>query len=265
MKSSDLFEFLNNTFPEVHSEAWDNTGIQIVDFSQNIENVLITLDITDKSIEFAKHTKADLIIAHHPFIFSPLKNIDLSSYKGRIIKEAIINQIGIYSLHTNYDVSNIGMNKQICDTLQLINTHVLNTKEDVQNEGYGMIGELRHPVSLDNFIDSVKKHFNLSWAMLYSKEHEKNEKTIHKIAYCGGSGADFITDAANQKVDLYLTGDIGHHDAQLAYEAGIAVLDVTHYGLEKVFITHLANIIKEEFPELSIFLYDVNHFSGTIK
>lgn len=95
-------------------------------------------------------------------------------------------------------------------------------------KGIGRIADLKKAVDLDNFIDSVKKVYDLELIKVV-----KSKKKIKKVALCSGSGADFIKDAYYQGADLYLTGDVKFHEAQSAEELGLSLIDFGHYGSEK--------------------------------
>lgn len=262
MVLNDLIYYMNEKFPLYLAEAWDNSGSQLVDEKKEVKKIILTLDVTDKVVDQAIENEVDLIISHHPFIFSPLKNLELNSYRGSIIKNLIINNISCYSMHTNYDSEKNGMNEVISKMLKLSNcSNIIETYGEV-DAGFGMIGELEELVGFEDFVNNVKSIFNIDYVVEYFFDHNIQ---IKNVAFCGGSGADFIAEASKRKADIYLTGDIKHHDAQLAYELGLNLLDVTHYGLEKVFIDHMARIIKDKFPDIEIYKYSINDFSGIVK
>ncbi|MFW6295063.1 MAG: Nif3-like dinuclear metal center hexameric protein [Halanaerobium sp.] len=101
--------------------------------------------------------------------------------------------------------------------------------ENLKNEkGIGRIADLKKEINLDNFIDLVKKVYDLELIKVV-----KSKKKIKKVALCSGSGADFIKDAYYQGADLYLTGDVKFHEAQSAEELGLSLIDFGHYGSEK--------------------------------
>lgn len=95
-------------------------------------------------------------------------------------------------------------------------------------EGIGRVADLKKAVKLDSFLKESKEIFNLEY-LKYVAAEEK----IERIALCSGSGADFIKDAYYKGADLYLTGDVKYHEAQLAEELGISLIDFGHYGSEK--------------------------------
>ncbi len=95
-------------------------------------------------------------------------------------------------------------------------------------KGIGRVADLKTEIDLDAFLDKIKEIYDLDQIKVV-----KAKNTVKRIALCSGSGADFIKDAYYQGADLYLTGDIKYHEAQLAEELGINLVDFGHYGSEK--------------------------------
>ena len=121
----DITNFLENLAPLSLQESYDNAGLITGDFNTEISNVLITLDVTEKVVEEAIQKKAELIVAHHPIIFSGLKKITGKNYVERTLIKAIKNDIAIYAAHTNLDSVDGGVNRKICDKLGLQNCKIL--------------------------------------------------------------------------------------------------------------------------------------------
>lgn len=258
----DLMEYLNQMFPFETSEDWDNSGKQIAYDQKTINRIVVGVDLTDKLLNKAIEVHADLIITHHPFIFSPLKSVDISSYKGDMIKKMIVNDISSIALHTNYDLSFHGMGQVIGSKMGLVNLACLATGENSQESGFGSVGDLVDEVELSEFIDNFKRKFQLDYVTLYN---ESVRKKIKKVAFCGGAGGEFISDAINIRSDIYITGDITHHDAQSAYEGGVVLMDPTHYGLEKVFVDHISELIRDRFSGVELIPYHINEFKASIR
>lgn len=121
----DITNFLENLAPLSLQESYDNAGLITGDVNSEISTVLITLDVTEKVVDEAIQKKAELIVAHHPIIFSGLKKITGKNYVERILINAIKNDIAIYAAHTNLDSIDGGVNRKICDKLGLQNCKIL--------------------------------------------------------------------------------------------------------------------------------------------
>ncbi|MBU8905684.1 Nif3-like dinuclear metal center hexameric protein [Desertibacillus haloalkaliphilus] len=103
----------------------DKVGLQVGTLNKPVRKVMVALDVLEDVIDEAIHEEVDLIIAHHPLIFRPLKNIMTDRAHGRIVEKAIKNDITIYAAHTNLDVANGGVNDLMAEALGLEDTEVL--------------------------------------------------------------------------------------------------------------------------------------------
>lgn len=107
--------------------------------------------------------------------------------------------------------------------------------------GYGRIGEIEK-TPLTSYLDKIKKKLNVDHLIVYGSK----EKDINKVAVCGGSGSSFIHDAYLNKADIYITGDIKYHDAQLGQELGLTIVDAGHYHTEKVILPVIEQYLHEK-------------------
>ncbi len=125
MNISGIINFLETIAPPALQEAYDNAGLISGDVQTQCSGVLVTLDATEEVVKEAIQQGCNLIIAHHPIIFSGLKKIDPGHYVGRAIISAIKNDIAIYAIHTNLDNVIRGVNGQAASMLELQETRVL--------------------------------------------------------------------------------------------------------------------------------------------
>ena len=111
-------------------EGYDNAGLQIGLTDAEVAGVLLCLDVTEKVVDEAIASGCNLIVSHHPLIFSPLKKITGRNYIERCVIKALQNGIAIYSAHTNIDSAPGGVNYRIAEILGLQNVRILVPKED---------------------------------------------------------------------------------------------------------------------------------------
>lgn len=121
----NVISVLEKSVPISLQESYDNCGLLVGDPQDEFKSALLCLDVTENVMYEAKSLGCNLIIAHHPLIFSGLKKINGSNSTQRILIEAIKNNICIYAAHTNFDNIGFGVNKKICDKLGLINCEIL--------------------------------------------------------------------------------------------------------------------------------------------
>ena len=125
MKVKDVTNYLETIAPLQLQEEYDNAGLIIGNGNDRIKGVLICLDVTDEVLNEAINLKCNLIIAHHPLIFSGIKKINDSSYPSSCVYKAIQNGINIYAIHTNLDNVPQGVNGKIADILNLNSREIL--------------------------------------------------------------------------------------------------------------------------------------------
>jgi len=236
-------------------EDWDNSGLQIGDMNIDIKTVMLTLDIDLNAVNYAIEHKVDLIITHHPFLFGPLKSIDYNTYDGKIIRALITNNVNLYSIHTSLDMAEKGINYQLAHKLNISEFQVLHQTND-DKSGYGGIGSIEAQ-DIVKYAKQVKILLNCKNIKLYCCNENQSVK---KIAFCGGSGSDFIDDAINFKADVYITGDIKYHQAQRALKSNLSIIDAGHFCTENYFMINLKNILEKskQGKELQIILLDTN-------
>lgn len=125
LKVSDIIKILEKKYPKQNAESWDNVGLLVGESTQEVSKVQISLDVTERVIDNAVENNVDMIISHHPMIFSPLKSINNGSLNGRKILKLIKNNIAVYSMHTNLDSSSEGLNEYVTELLGWEDTKVI--------------------------------------------------------------------------------------------------------------------------------------------
>lgn len=131
MKLKTIILELEELAPPIYQESYDNAGLICGDKNMNISKALICIDSTEDIIDEAIAKGANLIIAHHPIIFSGLKTFTGKNYVERTIIKAIKNDIAIYAIHTNLDNVQEGVNSKICELLEIINPKILLPKKNI--------------------------------------------------------------------------------------------------------------------------------------
>lgn len=127
----DIINELEKIAPPSYQEIYDNAGLITGNALQEAKGILLCLDSTEEIIDEAIATGCNMVIAHHPIVFSGLKKITGKNYVERTIIKAIKNDIAIYAIHTNLDNVHAGVNKKICDKLGILNTKILSPKKNL--------------------------------------------------------------------------------------------------------------------------------------
>lgn len=213
---------------------------------------MLTLDIDEIIVEQAVNEQIDLIITHHPFIFSGLKSIDFNTYEGRIIQNLINNNINLYSMHTSFDMADAGVNQKLASKLGIQNYETLKIiNQDLS--GYGGVSDI-NPVKIEDYAKEVKNNLNALYIKLYCND---SNRVVKRVAFCGGSGSDFINDAIEKKADVYITGDIKYHQAQTALNNNLCIIDAGHFNTEYHSLENVRDVLINT-RELHIILIEKN-------
>ncbi|QSX06828.1 Nif3-like dinuclear metal center hexameric protein [Sedimentibacter sp. zth1] len=260
MNVKDVENYLNNELMLQEQEKWDNSGLQIGNYNQSVSGILLTLDITEECVDKCIESNCNLIISHHPLIFTSLKNIDVSTCNGRIIQKLLKYDISAYSMHTSLDLALNGVNESLADALGLKRTsNLIDINKNCANKiGYGGIAKIES-INIIEYAEIVKEKLMCKNVELYCNNVEKK---ISTIAFCGGSGANFIQNAILNNADVYITGDIKYHDAQFALNNNLAIIDAGHYNTERVVLDKLYEILFKKIKNIQV--YDKNFVNKVI-
>ena len=248
MTLEEIIIRLEELCPPQFAVSWDNSGLQVGRYDQDVKTVCLAVDATSPVISFAALHGADLLITHHPLLFSGIKSIHDRDFIGKRVMELIRNDISCYAMHTNFDV--MGMADAAADLLRLTEREVLEVtyEDEVSKEGIGRIGRLPEHMSLDEFAALVRDVFGLEQVRVYGDPND----TVITCAVLPGSGKEEISLAAARGADVMVTGDVNHHAGLDAVEKGIAVIDAGHYGVEKIFVPYMEDYLRRNLPGLEI-------------
>jgi dinuclear metal center YbgI/SA1388 family protein len=126
-----LTSFIESLFPLAVQEEYDNSGLLIGRYDASIDGALVCLNVTEEVVNEAIQKKCNLIISHHPMIFSGLKRLIGSSKSEILTEQCVKNNIHVYAIHTNADKAFPGINSYIAGKLGLVNTAVLVPEQDI--------------------------------------------------------------------------------------------------------------------------------------
>jgi len=229
MKTVEIFNILNNIFPADTACSFDNVGFLVGDRTAEISGILTVLDCDMAAIKKAVELGCNLIVTHHPIIFTPLKTVTEES----VVYAAIKNGISVISMHTNLDVGAGGVNDCLCKAVGF-----KNIKTHIAPDGYGLRIAQIEPCDCETLAKRFKSALNSEI------KYVKTNRPIKTVLVCSGSGGDFVGEAVNVGADALLTADVKHNFFIDAANAGIALFDAGHYSTEDVVTEPLAEIIR---------------------
>lgn len=230
MNKYEITKRIEKFAPPELVEKWDCSGWVVETENQDIQKIMLCLTVTDDVVRQAREQNCDMIVSHHP-----LFNVSIK-YKN----------IDIYCAHTNLDRAKGGTTDTLIKTLGL-------AKFIVANSGEGFVRYINYETSLQDFVKRLKK---ISPHLRYV--NNKDVTQLKRIAFCAGSGTEFIQEAFENGADALVTGDLKFHTA---LDSPIVVFDIGHFESEVLVLSVFEQIIgngigfvyaKEKSPFISI-------------
>lgn len=245
----DILEHIQTFAPTYMKENWDNVGLLCGSGSKEVHKVLIALDPFENVCNEAVQIGADLIVTHHPLIFSPIKSITDNDSIGRAIVALIRNDISAINAHTNLDCAPGGVNDALAARIGLENISVLSPSGTTEaGEPWGLIrcGEIPEQ-PLEDFLRSVKTRL-----ICPGLRYVSAGKPVHKVAVGGGSCGGFIQQAAAAGCDTFVTADIKYNQFWDAQALGLNLIDAGHFYTENPICAIVAQKLQEAFPNIQV-------------
>lgn len=230
MNKYEITKRIEKFAPPETQEKWDCSGWLVETENQDIQKIMLCLTVTDDVVRQAREQNCDMIVSHHP-----LFNVSIK-YKN----------IDIYCAHTNLDRAKGGTTDALIKTLGLAKFIVANSDE-------GFVRYINYETSLQDFVKRLKK---ISPHLRFV--NNKGVTKLKRIAFCAGSGTEFIQEAFENGADALVTGDLKFHTA---LDSPIVVFDIGHFESEVIVLSVFEQIIgngigfvyaKEKSPFISI-------------
>lgn len=238
MKICDILKFLESVAPFYTALSFDNIGLLVGDEQDEVSGILVSLDCFDEVVDRAEDLGANLIITHHPIIFSPLKTVT----KDSLVYKLIEKRISVISVHTNLDIAEGGVNDALCASLGLYDVETITARD-----GFLLrMGELDEAEDPYTFARHIKERLGGGVKFV------AGNRDISKVLVCGGSGGDYLFDALTAGADALVTADVKHHLFIEAGRLGISLFDAGHFNTEDVVIAPLCRDLSAAFPEIQI-------------
>lgn len=248
MFNRDILGYINAISPFATAESFDNVGMLVGSPDEHISGICCCLDITNEVIDEALAKGANLIVAHHPVIFDPLKRVPVWSPVYRLIRHGI----SAICAHTNFDMSEGGVNDTLLELLGFEQEEVLEVVHP-NGLGFGAVCDLPLCFTTKALAEHCKKCLDLE-----SVKYSRSDNEIRRAAVCCGGGVNgTVMQLAREKgCDAIVSGDIKHNYWVEALNSGIALIDAGHYGTEKAFPHRIASLISRAFPDVPVFTAD---------
>ncbi|MCS6899506.1 MAG: Nif3-like dinuclear metal center hexameric protein [Myxococcales bacterium] len=247
-----LLQALLDAFEEIApprlAEPWDNVGLLAGDPSAPLRRLLLTIDYTPVVAQEARSLGCQAVVSYHPPLFQPVKRV----VAGGGIFEAIRDGIALYSPHTALDVAPGGTNDVLCDLLGAGERKPLRVSHGSPQEGavwgIGRVADLP-PTLRTELVERTRQGLGLSSLLVGGP----TEGEVSRIAVCAGAGGDLLEAALASGAQLFLTGELRHHDVLRATRSGVTVICTLHSHSERVALTSLARRLALLLPDVEVF------------
>ena len=238
IKIKKITSFLEKNFPLSKQEKWDKSGLHYGSLNKKVNKVLVTLDLTKESYDYAVDNHAQFIIIHHPFWWEETieEDIKKAPYKLQIHNQLLNSQIGVYSLHTNYDNAKKGTSYQVAKKLGFKEINTIKTTK------YSVI--LNFNDTLKNLNKLFNKKFNLNSEI---KLNYLKGESIKKFAILAGSGdIEEMIELKNNNIQTIVTSDVKWSDLLTLKDEKINLIVISH-AIENVFVDAIKKLLKNKF------------------
>ncbi|KAJ1921897.1 hypothetical protein H4219_000243 [Mycoemilia scoparia] len=228
------------------ARSWDNVGILLEAPSPRPKatRVFLTIDLTPQTLKEAiDDPTVGVIVAYHPPIFRSLKCLTMADTKQSIILQCAAAGVSIYSPHTSLDSCAGGINDWLASIVGPGTVVPINPANEIDacgqsGAGEGRILTLTQPRHLSEIINDVKVKIGLLHirvARSSAQEKDGSAPLIRTVAICAGSGSSILLPS---KADLYLTGEMSHHEMLAAIAKGTSCILTEHSNSERGFLHH---------------------------
>lgn len=253
----DIYQFLDEIAPFDTQEDFDNAGFLVGRSGREVRKILVALDITLEVADEANRLGADLIVAHHPVIFHPVKAITDETPTGRVLLELLERGVAAICAHTNLDAAHGGVNGCLARTLELSDIGQLHQAGvDAQGRPYGIgrVGTVHQPgLSAAEYAAFVKEKLKSS-----SVRFADGGKPVSRVVVGGGACGSMLEDAVAVGCDTFVTADLKYNQFLEARALGLNLLDAGHFPTENVVCAPLAARLRTAFPEVEVLLSEVH-------
>ena len=226
----NVYDFMDGRAPFALQEGFDNAGLLVGDPAWEVRGIHVAMDVTSRVIDEAEALGANLIVTHHPMMFSPRKRMTETDAEGRLLCRLIRNRMALIAAHTNLDRAPGGINDVLARVAGLT---------EVSGEDFVRVGSLPAPMTAKALADDLSRRLNTVVRLM---GHE--DTLIRRVGLCSGSGSEFWQEAAAMGAQAFLTGEAKHHHALEAAQAGVIILEAGHFATEVPGIFALADALQ---------------------
>lgn len=238
----DVENALCELAPKELAQDWDNVGLLVGRPDHEVQKVLVALDVAEGVADEAERLGADLIVAHHPVIFRPVRSVTSRDPVGRLLLRLVEHGIPAICMHTNLDAAEGGVNDALAARLGLRQVEKL-----PGGDGIVRAGVLPEPMTLPAFLAWVRGAIGPNGIRFAG-----SGGLIERVAVGGGACGEYLWAAAENGCDAFVTADLKYNHFLDAQAIGLTVIDAGHFPTEDVVCPVLAQFLREKFPGVQV-------------
>jgi len=240
--ANELAEIIELRYPKSLAVEWDVVGFVTNNSNFEVNNILLTIDVTSEVIDEAIEKSIDLVISHHPLILDPQEISDIQSKRIQLRQKMEENNIALYVAHTNADIAQGGVNDSLAKVLGLQNVEAFGVEKMARK------GKLTTQITLREFANFLKDKLPLVKGSI--QVSGKLDSKVSKVGLCGGSGSSLLEEVRKEVVDVFVTADLKHHPVSDNENMnGPALISVSHWASEWVWLPELEQQLKTDLAQ----------------
>ena len=246
-----VLDALRAIAPEGLAASWDNVGL-LLEGTRAVRKLWLCVDLTEAVLEEALTNDADLVVAYHPPIFKGRRRLTESSPLGRVVLTLVRSGVHLYSPHTALDAAAGGMNDWLLEAFGAT-TDACPIEADPADPsvGSGRTAKVSTPRGLSATVKGIAAHLGLDHVRVAAgRGWSERRARIRRVAVCPGAGGSVFQQVRH--ADLFLTGELRHHDVLARVAAGSVVVLTDHTNTERGYLPRLAARLAEALPEVQI-------------
>ena len=240
--ANQLAEIIELRYPKSLAVEWDVVGFVTNNSDIEVNNILLTIDVTAEVIAEAIEKSIDLIISHHPLILDPNEISDIQTKRIQLRQKMEENNIALYVAHTNADIAQGGVNDSLAKVLGLQNVEAFGVEKMARK------GKLTTQITLREFANLLSE--KLPQVKGSIQVSGKLDSKVSKVGLCGGSGSSLLEEVRKEEVDVFVTADLKHHAVSDNENMnGPALVSVSHWASEWVWLPELEQQLKTDLTQ----------------
>lgn len=252
---ADVQRAVEALWPAATAEDWDAVGLIAGDPEDEVSRILLAVDAVGATAAEAIERGADLLLVHHPLLLRGVSSVAATTPAGRVITRLVRERVALLAAHTNADAVDRGTSGELAAMLRLEGAEPIVVNRVDEAKGLGRVGDLPEAVALSGLARTIAELLpTVAGGVRVAGDPERS---VRRVAICGGAGDSLLREAAVLGADVYITSDLRHHPASDARERhaageGPALIDVSHWASESLWLRPAAEQLRAALPGVAV-------------